>query len=204
MQYMWKYCMTMKVKIWKGWQPVHKVCAACLNSDKNGFGLWCTLWIRYPPSKGQKVKHSIHVVRNLSIWKWFSILGSSIFWAFTFKVDAHIFSRIEIMGSLSKIAENVPNLTNLEARRPFEVSCFEFLMNLSLVQLKLRYQKENFMFCLLAADIFEYLHLWQEFGWFCETQPWMRCFWRCYANISCKQTLTHNIHCFFHNLKSQL
>ena len=60
------------------------------------------------------------------------------------------------MGSLSKIAENVPNLTNLEARRPFEVSCFEFLMNLSLVQLKLRYQKENFMFCLLAADIFEY------------------------------------------------
>ena len=134
MQYMWKYCMTMKVKIWKGWQPVHKVCAACLNSDKNGFGLWCTLWIRHPPSKGQKVKNSIHVVRNLSIWKWFSILGSSIFWAFTFKVDAHIFSRIEIMGSLSKITENVPNLTDLEARRLFELSRFEFLMNLSLVQ----------------------------------------------------------------------
>ena len=73
---------------------------------------------------------------------------------------------------------------------------FELLMNISLAQLKLKHYKENIIFCLCAAEMFGDLHLWQEFGWFCETQPWMRCFWRCYANISCKQTLTHNVASF--------
>ena len=151
------------------------------------------------PSPLQKVKYSIHVVRNHSIWKWFSLLRSSILRSFNFKVDAHNLSRIEIMGSLLKIRENAPNLTVLEAStRPLWVANDHLFSTAETKTLQRKY-------------LVLFVCGWDVWGFAFMTRIWLilgdTALDEMFLALLCQHFLqvdSHSQRCFFHNIDSSL